>query len=232
MSGWTRTDVADEERALLQILDDFALAIFVTDPELRVLEQNAAARELLEQGRGLCMVRGTLRATTARDNDALARAIGQCVAFPSRSPSTHGASLETGCEPPLHVFVRALSGTASTARASRIAIYVVDRQQQASLDAELLRRVYGFSPAEIRVLNELMAGETVESIAAILSISVYTVRSHLKRLFGKTGTNRQGELIAQIAAALGGFRRTDGAAVPGCESTGEKPGNERVDRSE
>lgn len=198
-----------EERTLLQVLDDLSLAIFVIDPELRVLELNAAARMLVAHDRGIGLIDGSLRVTRPALQEAFLRAIGQAVATPSPSPGTYGISVGSanGDGPGLHVCVRALAGGPAVARGSRIAVYVIDPHHQPALDEELLRRVYRFSRAEIRVVNELMQGHTVESIAELFSLSVYTVRTHLKNVFAKTGTNRQGELIGRIAASLGGIRR-------------------------
>lgn len=43
-------------------------------------------------------------------------------------------------------------------------------------------------------------GRTVEQIAASLSLSRETVRSHLKAALGKIGVNRQVELVRLLAA--------------------------------
>jgi DNA-binding CsgD family transcriptional regulator len=200
------TSGSGEERVLLQVLDDLALPIFIIDPELMVLESNAAARELLTEGRGLSIISGQLRFARNDQQDAFIRGVGRAIAFPSVSPTAYGVEVGDGIEAALHLCIRPLVGGQGVARGSRIAVYVVDCRQQTFLDTELLRRVYRFSPAEARVVQELLQGHSAETIAESLSISVYTVRTHLKNLFAKTGTKRQGELIAKIAASLGSLR--------------------------
>jgi DNA-binding CsgD family transcriptional regulator len=71
-------------------------------------------------------------------------------------------------------------------------------------DAGLARSIaafgdaFGLTRAERQVLARLALGETPEAIAARLSSEIATVRSHLHRLFEKTGTRRQAELVALL----------------------------------
>ena len=62
-------------------------------------------------------------------------------------------------------------------------------------DEQVLRELFGFTPAEARVAAILMQGKSVEAAAVALGISENTTRNHLKRLFAKTKTNKQGELV-------------------------------------
>jgi DNA-binding CsgD family transcriptional regulator/PAS domain-containing protein len=65
--------------------------------------------------------------------------------------------------------------------------------------AEALRQLYGFTPAEVRLANALMSGQSLEEHAAECGLSAETVRSQVKALLAKSGTRRQGELIAVLA---------------------------------
>jgi DNA-binding CsgD family transcriptional regulator len=55
---------------------------------------------------------------------------------------------------------------------------------------------FALTPAERRVLGLLLAGATVADAAQTLGVTIPTMRSHLARLFGKTGTTRQSELLS------------------------------------
>ena len=209
MALWSRgEDRSDgEERILLQVLNDLTLPIFVIDAELSVLNLNDAARELAVARRGVWLLDGHLRVIKGEEQDGLVRIVGRVAGNASLSHCGYGLEVSADDEgPPLHLCVRPLAGGAGVARGSRMAVYVIDPRHQPDINGELLRRVYGLSPAEIRVMRELMQGHSAETIAEMLGISVYTVRTHLKNLFAKTGTKRQGELIARIAASLGSLR--------------------------
>jgi DNA-binding CsgD family transcriptional regulator len=67
---------------------------------------------------------------------------------------------------------------------------------------ELLRRHFGLTPAEARLALHLVAGETLRSAEAKLSITYETALTHLKSIFNKTGTCRQAELVVVIVTAL------------------------------
>ena len=67
---------------------------------------------------------------------------------------------------------------------------------------ELLRCHFGLTPAEARLALHLVAGETLRSAEAKLSMTYETARTHLKSIFQKTGTCRQAELVVVIVTAL------------------------------
>jgi DNA-binding CsgD family transcriptional regulator len=79
------------------------------------------------------------------------------------------------------------------------AIVVLDMEDCPHPDEDLLRDLFLLTPAEARVANRLSCGQDVASIARDLGVSRGTVRVHLKSLFWKTATRRQGELIALLA---------------------------------
>jgi DNA-binding CsgD family transcriptional regulator/PAS domain-containing protein len=60
--------------------------------------------------------------------------------------------------------------------------------------------LYGLTRGEGRVLTLLLHGCAPRRIAGELGISVQTVRTHLKRLYLKTGTSGQRDLLAKVAS--------------------------------
>ena len=69
---------------------------------------------------------------------------------------------------------------------------------------DLLQCHFSLAPAEARLALHLVAGETLRSTAVKLSISYETARTCLKRIFRKTGSCRQAELVIVILTALPG----------------------------
>lgn len=65
--------------------------------------------------------------------------------------------------------------------------------------------LYGLSNSEVRVLYSLMETSGAAEVAAVLGISEATVRTHLRHLFDKTGTNRQADLVRLVAGFSGPF---------------------------
>jgi DNA-binding CsgD family transcriptional regulator len=67
--------------------------------------------------------------------------------------------------------------------------------------------VFDLTPAEIRILQRLLAGSVPSEIADELGLALPTVRTHLGRIFAKTGTSRQSDLIllaTELAAPVSG----------------------------
>jgi len=70
-----------------------------------------------------------------------------------------------------------------------------DLSQRVPIDDELLRSTYDLTASEIRICALLTNGESVESVSEKLGISPNTARTHIKRIFNKTGSARQSELV-------------------------------------
>ena len=67
------------------------------------------------------------------------------------------------------------------------------------LDVEALSLAFGLTPAESRLCQTLANGYSLVESAHHLRISEGTVRQRTKAIFQKTGTHRQGELIARVS---------------------------------
>lgn len=63
-------------------------------------------------------------------------------------------------------------------------------------------RRYAITPAESRLMQLLVQGMTVAEAADALGVSLPTARTHLARLFDKTGTSRQADLVRLAMSAL------------------------------
>ncbi len=98
-----------------------------------------------------------------------------------------------------------------------VLVFLADLDALHDPDAEILRGSFGLTPAEARVAGLLMQGRSVEELASALGIAANTARNHLKRLFSKTATKRQGELVRLLwcsPASLVGTTATSVEAWP------------------
>ncbi|MGA7485555.1 MAG: helix-turn-helix transcriptional regulator, partial [Xanthobacteraceae bacterium] len=75
--------------------------------------------------------------------------------------------------------------------------------RKATLDTrsplDLLARRYRLTPSELRVLSAVVDVGGTPEIAAALNIAENTVKTHLRRLFEKTGARRQAGLVKLVA---------------------------------
>ncbi len=116
---------------------------------------------------------------------------------------------------PLQVVVAPLPATTPGMHRQPAAVLLItDTSGKQECDRDLLQRTFSLSHAEARVASALTRGQNLEEIALALQVRVGTIRTHLKRLFAKTGTLRQGELIS-LLLTLGAretFAKTASAA--------------------
>jgi DNA-binding CsgD family transcriptional regulator len=64
----------------------------------------------------------------------------------------------------------------------------------------VIKGLFDLTPAEARIAACLVAGLTVKTTAARQGLSVETVRSHVKSLLLKSGTNRQADFLAMMSS--------------------------------
>jgi DNA-binding CsgD family transcriptional regulator len=176
-------------------MDGLRFGVAVVDAAWCVLFANGAALRFLAW-RSVFRADSTLRigfchaGCQARFRAGLAAALG--------SASTALPVLDRGGKTVLHATVLPLPST--SCRATRLAMVVLSQPDSSRhFASDVLRQLYGFTRAEVRLANALMAGRTLEEHAADCAVSVETARTQVKAMLAKTGTRRQSELIALLA---------------------------------
>jgi DNA-binding CsgD family transcriptional regulator len=77
-------------------------------------------------------------------------------------------------------------------------VFVSDPEGADAPSSEILQHAYGLTPAEANVAALLATGKDIHEIAETTCVRQNTVRIQLKRIFDKTGTRRQAELVKLI----------------------------------
>lgn len=185
------------------VLDTLAAPIVLTTADLRVAHANPAAHAMLAARDPLFIRDGILGATSIGATSALAMAVSQA----ARDESAIGRKglgvpirWETGSVGALHV-LPLRHGRAALDNGAIAAVFVARADTSFVPPTELVSALFGLTPAEARVFEQIVAGRTVAEAAGALQVERSTVKTHLLRLFDKTGVRRQAELI-QLAASL------------------------------
>jgi DNA-binding CsgD family transcriptional regulator len=84
-------------------------------------------------------------------------------------------------------------------RSPQIVLLIIDPERRRPSAPDLLVGLYGLTRREAVLASTLSCGKTVEEAAHELQMSYETARSHLRRIFEKTNTSRQAELILLLA---------------------------------
>jgi DNA-binding CsgD family transcriptional regulator len=201
-----------ERDAALAWLDCSCDATFVLDAQGGVVIANLVAERMLHAGDCLARRNGKLRPARGNDIDWVANAIHavlaetrergfdatRCLNVPGRNGQGTLNAIVTAL-PPAH-------GRLPGAQ-PQVALILRDlRQALPQFGSEQLRELFGFTVAEARVANSLLAGSSVEEIASATGVRRDTVRAHVKRMLAKTGTRRQSDLQKLLVKALPNLR--------------------------
>jgi DNA-binding CsgD family transcriptional regulator len=190
--------------ALAGILDGLVAGVFMLDHAGRVLHQNTAAMRIAADQHIVRIHEGRLWPVNTDSRDAFHAALARPI-----------ESLDQGNDGDASIALRPLGAAtggmiatllplagraAQPARAvapfdAHWAAFIQDPLVGMPMPGEAFAKLYALTPAELRVALALAQGLPLEEVAAMLGIGMATVRTHLQRLFKKTGTARQTELV-------------------------------------
>lgn len=166
----------------------------------RALYVNVAARALTAAREGIAIESGRVTLGSAKQDMSLEIMGAKLTRRTDDDFDRIEIPCNAGKRPARLLIMRAaLTGRAFLGRlATSLALQIIDPDSGPAPDAGMLERLFSLTPSEARVTVKLAVGRDVEEIAADTRTSVGTIRTHLKRVLSKTGTNRQGELISLI----------------------------------
>ncbi|MGU3667469.1 helix-turn-helix transcriptional regulator [Methylobacterium sp. A49B] len=176
------------EAALHLLAERFEQGLAVTDRSGHARFLNRAARAFI--GRGLLRLEhGYLRGPTPEAGAALRRILAACAA------GRGGATRLDGKGGTLLVAACAIPGAPEPAGAGAVLLRLIDPADAPLPDPDALRNQFGFTPAESDLALDILAGNDLAASARRRGITRNTARVHLRRLFEKSGTRRQAELM-------------------------------------
>jgi DNA-binding CsgD family transcriptional regulator len=94
-------------------------------------------------------------------------------------------------------------GQAAAAHAAVAALFVQKASEPIRTLPQLIARSYQLTPTELRVLLAIVEVGGVPEVAEVLGIATSTVKTHLGRVYEKTGTKRQADLVKLVAGFSG-----------------------------
>jgi DNA-binding CsgD family transcriptional regulator len=177
-------------------LDGIAAGLFLVDANGRILHANASGQALLARGVVLRAYGGKLVSNDAGAEQELYRVLD---AVGGGVPGADTVAVPLTARHGEHYVAHVLPLTSGLRRragagyAAAAAVFV----QRALLDVPspqvAIAKLYKLTPMELRVLPE---------VAAMMGSSSSTIRTHLRRLFSKTGTDRQADLVKLVAGYI------------------------------
>jgi DNA-binding CsgD family transcriptional regulator len=195
-----------EADGLKQALDGLAAGMFLIDADGLLIHSNAAGSAMLERGDVLWTRRNRLAAATVESSAELDRVLA-AAAQGDRALGTGGiaVSLEDRAGERYVAHVLPLTGgRRKGAHAAAVAALFLHR---ATMDIaeppEVIAKTYGLTLTELRVLMSIVHVGGVPETSEALGIAETTVKTHLSRVFAKTGVSRQADLVKLVAGFAG-----------------------------
>jgi DNA-binding CsgD family transcriptional regulator/PAS domain-containing protein len=189
-------------------LDQLATGVVLVDASGRVLFANSAADRTLRSRQGLTVQGGRVAALIASETVALRSLISAAVLTTAGQGMHPGGVMKLSSpqsERALSVVVTPVPSIVGCGYLGQpgAAILISDLDQPHSPDREVLRILFRLTDAEYRLVTALCSGLSLVEAAETLKIARETAKSHLKQVFAKTATSRQGELVALIGRIAG-----------------------------
>jgi DNA-binding CsgD family transcriptional regulator len=186
------------------ILDGLSSGMILVDAHGRIVHANAAGNAIVESADFLRSICGRLVVSDPPVNAALreilvAAGAGDAVlgikgialpltALDGERYVAHVLPLTSGA--------RRIAGLAYNAAA---ALFIRKATLEAFAPPEVIGEMYKLTPTELRVLLAIVDIGGVPEVAAALGVAVTTIKTHLSRLFEKTGVARQADLVKLVA---------------------------------
>ena len=189
--------------ALADVVDRLNAGVILLDAACNIVHSNPAADTLLAADDVLRRVSGRLVARSSaataslraifRDAGevALAAASGQRISLVSHEGSHYVAHV---------IALPSLLREGAVDRTSAVgALFVWKAEFDGRSCGDMIDRTFELTPAELRVLQSIVDVGGVPETAIALGVAETTVKTHLHRVYAKTGVSRQADLVKLAA---------------------------------
>jgi DNA-binding CsgD family transcriptional regulator/PAS domain-containing protein len=196
--------------ALAEAIDRLPTGVLLLDSKRRVVVQNRGAERILAADDGFRIDRHGPSADDARENATLQKLIADSIEARAgqeiRSAGFVAISRPSGDRSYAVMVTPLLAAPRSAMSDAVVAIFVADPSARFFAGPEALSELYQLTHSEAELVRLLAAGLSLEEAADKRGVSLNTARSHLKHVFAKTDTSRQGELVRLIVSGVGQIR--------------------------
>jgi DNA-binding CsgD family transcriptional regulator/PAS domain-containing protein len=185
-------------------LDGLSAGMLFVDSNGRITHANTAGRAMITDGNVLHASLGRLLANDPDVNRAL-REVFLAAATGDAAIGDRGVAVpliaRDGERYVAHVLPLSSGARrgAGVSYAAAAALFVQKAALATRSPPEAIAKTYGLTPMEVRVLLAIVEVGGAPQVAETLGVGESTVKTHLKRLYAKTGARRQADLVKLFA---------------------------------
>lgn len=165
------------------------------------IQWNGAAAKILHAGDGFRWCGGILSAADPYAQARLRNLIDGALA-PRKPPGPRAVSVPRPSLRRDYQVVAALPSDpfrkSATPHPPVALVLIIDPECQPPASTRLLAELYKLTRKEAGMVAKLSEGKSLKQAAQELSVTYETARTHLRRIFSKTGTSRQAELLLLV----------------------------------
>ena len=204
--GKTIEQTRVEATSLSDALDGLAASVFLLDAANRIVYLNQAAESMLDEGL-VARKSGDAIVICDKTADSTLRKTGAAIVGGELLNQESIAIAVRGLDgqPYIAHVLPLTSGVRQKAGRSYQAVSAVFLRsarfaRPAALDA--MAQLYSLTPAEVKTLVGVVELGSIPAAAKTHDVSRETIKTHLKRIFEKTGTSRQADLVKLLAGII------------------------------
>lgn len=186
-------------------LDALRTAVLLLDADGYITHANASARDVLDEADVLRSVRGRLATSDLVADRVLRQALADTT-FGDRAMTSASMSLHLTARDGSHYVGHLLPLTtgrrqvfAASYEASAV-LFVSKAALETVVAPDLIQKLFKLTPTELRVFLSIVEIGGVPDVARSMGVAETTIKTHLARIFMKTGTKRQADLVRLAAA--------------------------------
>jgi DNA-binding CsgD family transcriptional regulator/PAS domain-containing protein len=192
-----------EVTAFADILDGLSAGLFLLGANGRIVHVNAAGQRIIGANDVLRSIGGRLVACNSQDNRTLREAFAAASGGQTEIGNRGIALPLTAENGECHIaYVLPLTSGArhiANAPAATAAVFVRRAAMEPPSSPEIIRRAYNLTPTELRVLLAIVDVGGIPEVAAAFGVANSTIKTHVGRLYEKTGVGRQADLVKLVA---------------------------------
>lgn len=195
-------------RSVHSVLDRLSLGVIILGPTGNLLHVNSAADGILRSADGLIRTPTGLRAARKEDDRRLQDLIAglRQTSGDSASAGGHLRVHRPSGQPAYAVMLTpaAPSIVGGVKDAPATLVFVSDPGGKFVSDLKVLGELFGFPPAEARLVMALLSGMSAPEFARKAGVTHNTVRTLLARAMARTDSRSQLEMVLLVAGTIGG----------------------------
>lgn len=189
-------------------LDALAMGIVIVDQDLRIVYANEEADEILADPDGALSLRQGRVFARQPTEQRLFRQLVEAAAHGGGDPLAHQRSsmiLSSGCAHSLSACV--MPAASPVPAGSHRKIMIALRRLDAATDmVTCARQLFDLTETEAKFASALASGLSLTEAAEAQGVRISTARTHLARIFQKTHTRQQSQLVSLLRSAALPFR--------------------------